>query len=111
MFRGCREPFGYRQTTLPSLLVALPLSTLPVQRLPPELAATLSDTKGETEGEGEQSLGSTESEMWLGELMMMTEEEGLYWLGGATKLNHWTTSSGVGLAEGSASIHLTGLAR
>ena len=51
---------------------------------------------GETQGDGEQSLGSTESEMWLGELMMMTEEEGLFWPGGATKLNHWTTTSGVG---------------
>jgi len=79
MFRGCREPSGNRQTALPSLLVALPLSTLPVLRLPPELPASLSDTEGETEGEGVPSLGSTESEMWLGKLMMMTKEEGMSW--------------------------------
>jgi hypothetical protein len=90
--------------------VARPLSTLPVLRLPPELPASLSDTKGETVGEGEQSLGSTESETWLGELMMMTEE-GLSWHGGATKLNHWTTVPVVGVEEGLASIHLTGLTR
>ena len=92
-------------------MVALPLSTLPVLRLPPELPASLSDTEGETEEEGVLSLGSTESEMWLGELMMMTKEEGLSCPRGATKLNHWTTSPGVGLAEGPASIHLIGLAR
>jgi hypothetical protein len=106
----CREPSGNRQTTLPSLLVALPLSTLPVLRLPPELPVSLSDTEGETEGEGEPSLGSTESETWLGKMMMMTEE-GLSWPREATKLNHWTTAPGVGVEEGPASIHLTGLAR
>ncbi len=56
------------------------------------------------------SLGSTESETWLGELMMMTEE-GLSWPRGATKLNHWTTAPGVGVEEGPASNHLTGMSR
>ena len=110
MFRGCREPSGNRQTALPSLLVALPLSTLPVLRLPPELPASLSGTAVETAGEGVLSLGSTKSEMGLGELMMMTEK-GLSWPGGATKLNHWTTTPGVGVKEGPASIHLTCLSR
>ncbi len=103
MFRGCREPSGNRQTSLPSLLVALPLSTLNVRRLPPELSASLFDTEGENAGEGMLSLGSTESETWLGELMMMTEE-GLSWPGGATKLNHWIRASGVGVDRGGAGV-------
>jgi hypothetical protein len=91
--------------------VALPLSTLPVLGLiPPELPASLSDTEVETAGEDVLSLGSTELETWLGELMMMTEE-GLSWPRGATKLNHWTTSPGVGVGEGPASIHPTSLSR
>ncbi len=110
MFRGCREPSGNRQTSLPSRLVALPLSTLPVLGFPPGLPASLSDTEVETTGEDVQSLDSTELETWLGDLMKMTEE-GMFWPGGATKLKHWTTANGVGVGEGPTSIHLTGMSR
>jgi len=54
--------------------VALPLSTLPVLGLPPELLASLFDTEVETAGGDSPTLGSTELETWLGELMTMTEE-------------------------------------
>jgi len=91
-------------------MVALPLSTLPSTELPPAMHASPSDTVVGTEGENSQSLDSTELEAWLGELMS-TMEEGLSWLEGATKLNHWTTSFGVGVGEGPASIHLTSISR
>jgi hypothetical protein len=90
--------------------MALPLSTLPFPGLPPELLALLFDTEVETAGGDSQSLGSTKLETWLGDLMTITEE-GLSWPEGATKLNHWTTTPGVGVGEGPASIHLTGMSR
>jgi hypothetical protein len=74
------------------------------------LSASLSNTEVETTGEDEQSFDSIELETWLGELMMMTEE-GLSWPGGATELNHWTTTPSVGVGEGPASIHMTCLSR
>ena len=76
----------------------------------PEAPTGVVDTEGENAGVGMLSLGSTESETWLGELMMMTEE-GLSWPGGATKLNHWIRASGVGVEEGPASIHPTCMSR
>jgi len=74
MLRGCRDPSGNRQTSLPPRLVALPLSTLPVLGFLTGLPASLCDTEVETAGEDVQSLDSTELETWLGELMMMAEE-------------------------------------
>jgi hypothetical protein len=57
------------------------------------------------------SFDSAELETWLGELMLTSEEEGLSWHVGGTKLNHWITTLGVGIGERPASIHLTGLSR
>ena len=110
MFRGCRDPSGYRHTALPSRLVALPLSALQVLGFPPGLPTSLCDMEVESAGGDVPSLDSMELEMWLGELTMMTEE-GLSWPGLASKLDHWTTAPGVGVGEGPASIHMTCLSR
>jgi hypothetical protein len=97
-------------------MVAPPLSTMPSMELPPALSASPSGTVRATEGGDSQSLDSTEFETWLGEMLSTKEEEGLRrggasWLEGATKLNHWTITPGVGVGEGPASIHLTCLSR
>ncbi len=74
MLRGCQEPFGSLQTTLPSRLVALPLSTLPSADLTPVLLASPSGTLLGTEGGDSQPLDSVELEMWLGKLALSIEE-------------------------------------
>ncbi len=106
MLRGCQAPPGNLQTVLPSLLVALPLSTLPSLELP--FAEGLAGTVlGTVEGVL-QSLDSTEFETWLGEPETRIEDGlGLR----STKLNHWTTALGSGAREGPGSIHMTGFSR
>ncbi len=103
MLRGCQEPPGDLRTAVPSLLVALPHSTLPSYELPP-VAGLAGTVLGTVEGVS-NSLDSTEFETWLGELATRTEDMlGLR----STKLNHWTTAPGSGVREGPASIHMTG---
>ncbi len=73
MLRGCQVPFGNLQTALPSLLVALPLSTLPSPELPFAQPEGSSGTVlGTVEGVS-TSLDSTELETWLGEMATISE--------------------------------------
>ncbi len=75
MVRGCQVPFGNLQTALPSLLVALPLSTLSSPELPFVLPEGSSGTVLGTVEEVSTSLDSTELETWLGELATKSEDK------------------------------------